>query len=121
MTNLSSTGEVRPTTKQLQNALHEQAPRLEAPMTTQSARRALSHRLPLVVAASLIVGLLLPVVLALGPAAGGGESRMTGAALLGWGIGWALIALLSTRFTDDRQPWALGGASRAGIREPLHQ
>jgi hypothetical protein len=29
------------------------------------------------VAASLVVGFLLPVILALGPASGGGESRMT--------------------------------------------
>jgi hypothetical protein len=58
------------------------------------------RRLTAVVTASLVVGLLLPVVLALGPASAGGESRMTGAALLAWGIGWALIAVLSTRFTD---------------------
>jgi pimeloyl-ACP methyl ester carboxylesterase len=80
---------------------------LETLMTVPSARRAPSRRFFLLVAGSLIVGFLLPIVLALGPAAGGGESRMTGAALLGWGIGWALIALLSSRFTDQRQPWAL--------------
>jgi pimeloyl-ACP methyl ester carboxylesterase len=76
-------------------------------MTTMNARRPPRRRDILVVAASLIVGFLLPVVLALGPAAGGGESRMTGAALLGWGIGWALIALLSARFTSQPQRWAL--------------
>ena len=81
-------------------------------MTVSAARPAPSRRLSLVVAASLIVGFLLPIVLALGPAAGGGESRMTGAALLGWGIGWALIALLSTRFTD--------AAAAMGVRASRH-
>jgi pimeloyl-ACP methyl ester carboxylesterase len=84
-------------------------------MTTSNAGRTPSHRLFLVVGASLIVGFLLPVVLALGPAAGGGESRMTGAALLGWGSGWALIALLSVRFTDQPQRWALVPAGILGV------
>jgi pimeloyl-ACP methyl ester carboxylesterase len=73
------------------------------------------RRLTAVVTASLVVGLLLPVVLALGPASGGGESRMTGAALLAWGIGWALIAVLSTRFTDRPQRWALVPAGILGV------
>ena len=84
-------------------------------MTTLNARRPTTRRLVLVVAASLIVGLLLPLLLAIGPASGGGESRMTGAALLGWGIGWALIALLSSRFTDQPQRWALVPAGIMGV------
>jgi pimeloyl-ACP methyl ester carboxylesterase len=59
-----------------------------------------------IVAMSLAIGLVLPILLALGPASGGGESRMIGAALLAWGIGWGLIAVLSSRFTDRRQDWA---------------
>lgn len=84
-------------------------------MTTLNARRPPTRRHVLVVAASLIVGFLLPILLALGPASGGGESRMTGAALLGWGIGWALIALLSTRFTDQPQRWTLVPAGILGM------
>jgi pimeloyl-ACP methyl ester carboxylesterase len=84
-------------------------------MGTQNVQRTPSPRHFPVVAASLIVGFLLPIVLALGPAAGGGESRMTGAALLGWGIGWALIAFLSIRFTDQRQPWAFVPAGILGV------
>jgi pimeloyl-ACP methyl ester carboxylesterase len=80
-----------------------------------NTRRSPSHRLFPLVAASLIVGFLLPIILALGPAAGGGESRMTGAALLGWGIGWALIAALSIRFTDSPQRWALVPAVILGV------
>ncbi len=84
-------------------------------MTILNARRPPTRRHVFVVAASLIVGFLLPIVLALGPAAGGGESRMTGAALLGWGVGWALIALLSIRFTDQPQRWALVPAGILGV------
>src|SRR5436190_979114 len=76
----------------------------ENPLTTPNAPR--PRRQFLVVAVSLVVGLALPIILALGPAAGGGESRMTGAVLLGWAIGWALIAALSTRFTDQPLWWA---------------
>ena len=115
MTNLSSTGAVRPTTEQLQNATGEGSPRLKTPMTTQTARPNPSRRLAAVISGSLLAGLVLPVALALGPAAGGGESRMTGAALLGWGIGWALIALLSLRFTSQPQRWALVPAGILGV------
>jgi hypothetical protein len=81
-------------------------------MTTLNARPPPTRRYFVVVAASLVVGFLLPILLAVGPASGGGESRMTGAALLGWGIGWALIAILSIRFTDQPQRWAfVPGAS----------
>jgi pimeloyl-ACP methyl ester carboxylesterase len=84
-------------------------------MTILNARRPPTRRHVFVVAASLVVGFLFPVVLALGPAAGGGESRMTGAALLGWGIGWALIAILSIRFTDQPHRWALVPAGILGV------
>jgi pimeloyl-ACP methyl ester carboxylesterase len=40
---------------------------------------------------------------------------MTGAALLGWGIGWGLIALLSIRFTNQPQRWALVPAATFGV------
>ena len=84
-------------------------------MTTPSAPGRPTRRHFLVVAASLIVGFLLPILIAIGPASGGGESRMTGSALLGWGVGWALIALLSTRFTDHPQRWALVPAGILGV------
>lgn len=83
-------------------------------MRNTNARSTPSRHL-LLVSLSLVVGFLLPIVLALGPASGGGESRMTGAVLLGWGIGWALIALLSTRYTDDPQRWALVPAGILGV------
>lgn len=84
-------------------------------MTSSNVQRKSSRALFPLVAASLTAGFLLPLVLALGPASGGGESRMTGAALTGWGIGWALIALLSTRFTNEPQRWALVPAGILGV------
>jgi pimeloyl-ACP methyl ester carboxylesterase len=87
----------------------------EDSMTLTYVRRTPSHRLFPMVAASLIVGFLLPIALALGPASGGGESHMTGSALLGWGIGWALIAVLSLRFTNEPQRWALVPAGILGV------
>jgi pimeloyl-ACP methyl ester carboxylesterase len=87
---------------------------METAMTTQNARPTRSRRLFLGIVGSLIAGFVLPIVLALGPAAGGGESRMTGAALLGWGIGWALIALLSLRVTSQPQQWAFVPAGILG-------
>lgn len=74
-----------------------------------------SRRLFLLVFGSLIIGFLLPFLIALGPAAGGGESRMTGSALLGWGIGWGLLAGLSIRYTDQPQRWAVLPAVILGV------
>ena len=82
---------------------------------TKSNARPRSRRLFLVVFGSLIIGFLLPFLIALGPAAGGGESRMTGSALLGWGIGWGLIAGLSIRYTDQPQRWAALPAVMLGV------
>ncbi len=84
-------------------------------MTSSNEQRKSSRALFPLVFASLTAGFLLPLVLALGPASGGGESRMTGAALAGWGIGWALIALLSIRFTNEPQRWALVPAGILGV------
>ena len=115
MTNLSSTEIVRRTTEQPHDTAREGWPRLEATGMVQGARPNPSRRLLLVVAGSLTAGFLLPILLAVGPASGGGESRMTGAALLGWGIGWTLIALLSTRYTDQPQRWVLVPAGILGV------
>jgi len=77
-------------------------------MTTPNARRPPTRGQFFMVAISLVVGFLLPMILALGPAAGGGESRMTGAALLGWGIGWGMASPM--RRVRSRA-WATGHSS----------
>ena len=60
----------------------------------------------LIVAGSLLAGLVAAVGLVLGPFAGGREAVITGAILLGFAVGWALLAVLSARFTDRPQRWA---------------
>jgi pimeloyl-ACP methyl ester carboxylesterase len=60
----------------------------------------------LVVAGSLNVGLALAVVFVLGPAAGATESVVAGSVLVAFGIGWLMLGVLSTRYTDRPQRWA---------------
>jgi hypothetical protein len=60
----------------------------------------------LIVAGSLLAGLVAAIALVLGPFAGDREAVITGAILLGFAIGWTLLAVLSTRFTDRPQRWA---------------
>jgi pimeloyl-ACP methyl ester carboxylesterase len=67
------------------------------------------------VAASLLAGLAAAVALVAGPLAGGGEAVITGGLLLGFAAGWALLAVLSARFTDRPQRWAAVPAVALGI------
>jgi pimeloyl-ACP methyl ester carboxylesterase len=60
----------------------------------------------LAVAGSLLAGLAAALVLVLVVFAGGTEPVITGAALVGFGSGWALLAVLSTRWTSQPQRWA---------------
>ena len=57
-------------------------------------------------AGSLAVGLLAALLLAAAPFIGPDENDVTGAVLCGFAIGWAALALLSMRFTDQPQRWA---------------
>jgi hypothetical protein len=63
------------------------------------------RRSGLIVAASLLAGLLAALVLVIGPFGGRREPVITGAFLLGFAVGWALLARLSVRFTDRPQRW----------------
>ena len=68
--------------------------------------RGTSTRSPVVaVAGSLAAGALLAVALLLGPASGGPEPVVTGWALLAFGIGWGLMAVLTARFSAQPQIW----------------
>ena len=40
------------------------------------------------------------------------ESEVAGAVLCGFALGWALLAILSVRFTDQPQRWAAAPATR---------
>jgi pimeloyl-ACP methyl ester carboxylesterase len=64
-------------------------------------------RISLIVAGSLILGLVASVVLVIGPFGGAQEHVIMGTALLGWALGWALFAVLSIRWSDQPQRWAI--------------
>lgn len=68
--------------------------------------RGASTRSPvLAIVGSLAAGALLAVALLLGPASGGSEPLVTGSVLLAFGLGWGLMALLTTRFSAQPQTW----------------
>jgi pimeloyl-ACP methyl ester carboxylesterase len=68
-----------------------------------------SHTGPIrrIIAGSLLTGAALAVVLPLFVFGGGTEPVITGSALLGFAVGWAMLAVLSARMTDQPQRWAL--------------
>ena len=59
-----------------------------------------------IVAGSLTAGAMTALVLTLVVFAGGTESVITGSTLVGFGLGWALIAVLTERHTNQPQRWA---------------
>ena len=69
----------------------------------------------MIVVASLLAGLLSALALVAGPFADGSEPQITGALLLGFAAGWALLAVLSARFTQRPQRWAAVPAAAMGI------
>ena len=63
-------------------------------------------RTGLVVAASLLAGLVAAGLLVAVPFVPAEESAVTGAVLLGFALGWAVLASVSARSTDHPQRWA---------------
>ena len=61
----------------------------------------------LIVVGSIAAGLVLGLLLVLGVFAGGDEPEMIGSALLSLGAGLTLLAVVSTRRTNQPQRWAL--------------
>ena len=59
-----------------------------------------------IVAGSLIGGLFGAIVLVAGPFAGAQEHVITGSVLLAFASAWAMLAVLSERWTDQPQRWA---------------
>ena len=55
---------------------------------------------------SLAVSIAAAVVLTLGVFAGADEHAITGSALLAFGAGWAMLAVLTSRYTSQPQRWA---------------
>ena len=60
-----------------------------------------------VVTGSLATGLLAGLLLPFAPFIRAQEAQVTGAVLCGFALGWAMLAVLSIRFTDQPQRWAI--------------
>ena len=67
-----------------------------------------------VVAVAMLSGLAITLLLVLVVVAGASEPVITGAALVGLASGWALLAVLTTRWTDQPQRWAVVPAAVMG-------
>jgi len=59
-----------------------------------------------IVAGSLVGGFVAAIVLVVGPFAGAQEHVITGSVLLAFAAAWAMLAVLSERWTDQPQRWA---------------
>jgi pimeloyl-ACP methyl ester carboxylesterase len=68
-----------------------------------------------VVAGSLATGLVVALLLVAAPFVPAEEDEIVGAVLCGFAIGWAMLAVLSARFTDQPQRWAAAPALFMGV------
>jgi pimeloyl-ACP methyl ester carboxylesterase len=64
---------------------------------------------------SIVAGALLALALLLGPASGGSEPLVTGSVLFAFGLGWGLMAVLTTRFSAQPQTWTAVPAAFLGL------
>jgi pimeloyl-ACP methyl ester carboxylesterase len=85
---------------------------LDPPSRPETGRRG---NIGLIVAGSLASGLVAALLLAAAPFIPAEESAVTGAILCGFALGWAMLAVLSVRFTDQPQRWAAAPALFMGI------
>lgn len=68
-----------------------------------------------VIAGSLAAGIVTALVLTLAVFPGATESAITGSVLFGFGLGWAMLAVLSVRYTSQPQRWAAVPAAFLGV------
>ena len=68
-----------------------------------------------IVAGSLATGLLAGLLLVAAPFIPAQEDAVTGALLCGFAVGWAMVAVLSARFTAAPQRWAAVPAAFMGL------
>jgi pimeloyl-ACP methyl ester carboxylesterase len=69
----------------------------------------------LVVLASIAAGLVLGLLLVIVAFAGADEALIIGAALVALGAGFTALALVSSRYTNQRQSWALAPGAASGL------
>jgi pimeloyl-ACP methyl ester carboxylesterase len=67
-------------------------------------------RIGSIVAGSLAIGLFVALALVAAPFSAAKENVLTGLVLLAFALGWALLAVLSVRFSDQPQRWAAAPA-----------
>ena len=72
-------------------------------------------RIGWIVAGSLATGLVAALLLVAAPFIQAQENDITGAVLWGFALGWAMLAVLSVRFTDQPQRWAVVPAVFMGV------
>jgi pimeloyl-ACP methyl ester carboxylesterase len=72
-------------------------------------------RIGWIVAGSLTTGLVAALLLVAAPFIEVQENDITGAVLWGFAIGWAMLAVLSVRYTDQAQRWAVVPAVFFGL------
>lgn len=84
-------------------------------MTASPNQRGGAFRLFTSIVGSQIAGLAVALFLVTGPVAGGSEATVTGSVLLAFALGWGLLAILSIRFTDQPQRWAVVPAASMGL------
>ena len=68
-----------------------------------------------IVAGSLFTGLIAVLLVVVVPFIPAEESTVTGGILCGFALGWAMLAVLSVRFTDQPQGWAAAPALFLGL------
>ncbi|MFL5613065.1 MAG: alpha/beta fold hydrolase [Gemmatimonadaceae bacterium] len=66
----------------------------------------MTNRIGRIVAGSLIAGFVTAIILVAIPFAGAPENVISGVVLVAFGLGWALLAVLSTAWTEPPQRWA---------------
>jgi pimeloyl-ACP methyl ester carboxylesterase len=87
----------------------------EAPHTRPKAASSSPGRLGWIVALSLATGSAAAVLFAFLPFVATQEGAITGAVLCGFAVGWAALGVLSSRFTDQPQRWAVAPALFMGV------
>jgi pimeloyl-ACP methyl ester carboxylesterase/uncharacterized membrane protein (UPF0136 family) len=77
------------------------------PLRREAADPGRAGRIGWIVAGSLATGVVAALLLVAAPFIQVQENDITGAVLLGFALGWAMLAVLSVRFTDQPQRWAV--------------
>lgn len=86
-----------------------------APTSAPSAVPVPRGRVGRIVAVSLATGLIAALLLVAAPFVPAREDGLTGAVLVGFAVGWAMLVVLSARFTAAPQRWAVAPAVFMGL------